>query len=243
MTSIKAVIQDRYEQAAQRARAVGGGCCASTCRPPYAAADLAALPAGAVAASMGCGNPAFIAELRPGETVLDLGSGGAIDVLLAAKCVGPGGKVFGLDMTGEMLTLALENQRTAGVVNAEFLEGDIEAIPLPDSAVDVVISNCVINLSRDKDQVFRDIFRVLRPGGRLAVSDVLARGPLPEEIRASPDAWAACVAGAIEESAYRAGLERAGFTEIVVSPGRPEDASDCGPTVSAYIWAAKPRSC
>ncbi|MGB6482680.1 MAG: arsenite methyltransferase [Candidatus Acidiferrales bacterium] len=186
----------------------------------YDESQKSAIPADAVAASLGCGNPTALAELQSGETVLDLGSGGGIDVLLSARRVGPGGKAYGLDMTDEMLALARENQRKAGVENAEFLKGEIEDIPLPGNSVDVVISNCVINLSADKDRVLREAFRVLRPGGRFAVSDVVVRGPVPAAIRRSVELWVGCVAGAMKESEYRAKLEAAGFTEIEIEPTR-----------------------
>jgi ubiquinone/menaquinone biosynthesis C-methylase UbiE len=197
---------------------------ASSCDPItsnlYADSETASLPDAAVAASLGCGNPTALADLRPGETVLDLGSGGGIDVLLSARRVGPAGKAYGLDMTDEMLALARENQRKAGVTNAEFLRGEIEAIPLPDESVDVIISNCVINLSADKDRVLAEAFRVLRPGGRLAVSDVVVRGEVPDAIRRSMELWIGCIAGALEESDYRARLAKAGFEQIGVEPTR-----------------------
>jgi ubiquinone/menaquinone biosynthesis C-methylase UbiE len=184
------------------------------------------LPVEAVAASLGCGNPTALIELREGETVLDLGSGGGIDVLLSARRVGPTGKVFGLDMTGEMLALARENQRKAGATNVEFLEGEIENIPLPDNAVDVIISNCVINLSADKGRVLREAFRVLKPGGRFAVSDVVVRGEVPAAIRKSVELWVGCVAGALEENEYRSLLSAAGFDEIDVEPWRIYNVDD-----------------
>jgi ubiquinone/menaquinone biosynthesis C-methylase UbiE len=186
----------------------------------YDETQKAHLPAEAVLASLGCGNPTALAELNPGETVLDLGSGGGIDVLLSAKRVGPTGKAYGLDMTDEMLQLARENQRKAGVKNVEFLKGEIESIPLPDNSVDVIISNCVINLSADKDRVLREAFRVLRPGGRFAVSDVVVRGEMPADIQKSVELWVGCVAGALEESAYRSKLAAAGFQEIEIEPTR-----------------------
>ena len=186
------------------------------------------LPTDAVTGSLGCGNPTALADLRPGETVLDLGSGGGIDVLLSARRVGPNGKAYGLDMTDQMLTLARENQRKAGAENVEFLKGEIEAIPLPDASVDVIISNCVINLSADKDRVLAEAWRVLRPGGRLAVSDVVRRRPVPEDLRHSIELWAGCVAGALEESEYRAKLAAAGFVEIEVEPTRIYRAVDAG---------------
>jgi ubiquinone/menaquinone biosynthesis C-methylase UbiE len=186
----------------------------------YDASQTTGLPEGAVLASLGCGNPTGLAELHEGETVLDLGSGGGIDVLLSAKRVGPTGKAYGLDMTDEMLALARQNQQKAGVSNVEFLKGEIEAIPLPDRSVDVVISNCVINLSADKDRVLAEAFRVLRPGGRLAVSDVVVRGEVPAQIRRSVELWIGCVAGALEEGDYRAKLAKAGFEAIDVEPTR-----------------------
>jgi arsenite methyltransferase len=186
----------------------------------YSDAETSGLPADAVAASLGCGNPTALLALAPGQTVLDLGSGGGIDVLLSAKRVGPGGKVYGLDMTDEMLALARENQRKAGATNVEFLKGTIEHIPLPDSSVDVVISNCVINLSSDKDAVLREAFRVLKPGGRFAVSDVIVRGDVPADIRRSMELWVGCIAGALEETAYASKLRAAGFSEVEVEPWR-----------------------
>ena len=186
------------------------------------------LPPDAVIASLGCGNPTAMAELEPGETVLDLGSGGGIDVLLSARRVGPTGTAYGLDMTDQMLALARANQRKASVENAEFLKGEIEAIPLPDASVDVIISNCVINLSVDKDRVLAEAWRVLRPGGRLAVSDVVRRRPVPEDLRRSIELWAGCVAGALEESDYRAKLAAAGFVEIEVTPTRIYRVADAG---------------
>jgi SAM-dependent methyltransferase len=187
---------------------------------------MAGLPAEAVAVSLGCGNPTALAALEPGQVVLDLGSGGGIDVLLSAKRVGPGGKVYGLDMTDEMFALARENQRRSGVANVEFLKGTIEAIPLPDNSIDVIISNCVINLSSDKPAVFRESFRVLKPNGRLAVSDVVVRGPVPAEIRRSMELWVGCIAGALDESAYREGLMTAGFESIEIEPWRVYNTKD-----------------
>ena len=177
-------------------------------------------------ASLGCGNPTALIELKAGEVVLDLGSGGGIDVLLSARRVGPTGKAYGLDMTDEMLALARENQRQAGVENVEFLKGEIESVPLPDKAVDVVISNCVINLSADKDRVLREAFRVLKPGGRFAVSDVVVRGEVPEAVRKSMMLWVGCVAGALEEQEYRTKLAAAGFTDIDLEPTRVYDVED-----------------
>jgi arsenite methyltransferase len=227
---IKGIVKEKYARAALRVTAAGGtSCCGSASSRPecdpitsgiYADSDTSALPAEARAASLGCGNPTALAQLEPGETVLDLGSGGGIDVLLSADRVGPTGKAYGLDMTDEMLTLARENQRKAGVGNVEFLEGEIEQIPLPSNAVDVIISNCVINLSADKDRVFAEAFRVLKPGGRLAVSDVVVRGEVPAEIRRSVELWIGCVAGALEEREYRDKLAAAGFEGIDLEPTR-----------------------
>src|SRR5205809_6660353 len=211
-TDLKGVIQEKYGEAARRAAAGAArtGCCGTGCGCDdpittnlYGADDTAALPAQAIAASLGCGNPTALIDLAPGQTVLDLGSGGGIDVLLSARRVGPHGKVYGLDMTDEMLTLARENQQKAGVENVEFLKGEIETIPLPDRSVDVIISNCVINLSADKDRVLAEAFRVLKPGGRFAVSDAVVRGTVPPAIRTSVELWIGCVAGALEEQEYR----------------------------------------
>jgi arsenite methyltransferase len=227
---LKQMVKDRYGKAAlavatgESSCCAGSACCGSDPSQSagpitsnlYSDAETAVLPAAAVAASLGCGNPTALAELGPGETVLDLGSGGGIDVLLSARRVGPTGKAYGLDMTDEMLALARENQRKAGVDNVEFLRGEIEAIPLPDNSVDVIISNCVINLSADKDRVFAEALRVLRPGGRLAVSDVVVRGEVPAQIRKSVELWIGCVAGALEEDEYRAKLAKAGFEDINV---------------------------
>ena len=227
---IKGIVKEKYARAALRVTAAGGASCcgsASSCgeRDPitagiYADTDTSALPAEARAASLGCGNPTAQAELRPGETVLDLGSGGGIDVLLSAGRVGPTGKAYGLDMTDEMLALARENQRKAGATNVEFLKGEIEQIPLPANSVDVIISNCVINLSADKDRVLSEAFRVLKPGGRLAVSDVVVRGEVPAAIRRSVELWIGCVAGALEEREYRSKLAGAGFEGIDLEPTR-----------------------
>lgn len=228
---IKETIQKSYGQAAQRVvSGAGAACCGSSpsssgATDPvtsdlYSDLEKGLLPEEAVLASLGCGNPTALAELKTGETVLDLGSGGGIDVLLSARRVGPTGKAYGLDMTDEMLALARENQRKAGVDNIEFLKGEIENIPLPDASVDVILSNCVINLSADKDRVLREAFRVLKPGGRFAVSDVVVRGEVPPEIRRSVELWVGCIAGALEESEYREKLARAGFSEIDVEPTR-----------------------
>src|ERR1700723_1565536 len=210
--NIKYVVRTKYGEAARRVAAgassgCGCGTSATECCDPitsdlYAAGEVAELPKEVVAASLGCGNPTALAQLNTGETVLDLGSGGGIDVLLSAKRVGPTGKAYGLDMTDEMLALARENQRKAGVENVEFLKGEIESIPLPDNSVDVVISNCVINLSADKDKVFREALRVLKPGGRFAVSDVVVRGDVPAEVKRSMELWVGCIAGALEENEY-----------------------------------------
>jgi len=266
---IKQIVKDKYGKAALRvASGSGSSCCGSAssrgeCDPItsklYESGEVSDLPTEAVAASLGCGNPTALAELKAGETVLDLGSGGGIDVLLSARRVGPTGKAYGLDMTDEMLALARENQRKAGVANVEFLKGEIEAIPLPDNSVDVIISNCVINLSADKDRVFAEAFRVLRPGGRFAVSDVVVRGEVPDEIRRSVELWIGCVAGALEHDEYRARLAKAGFEGIDLEPTRVyrvEDARDFlagsgidgdaiaaqvdGKFMSAFVRARKP---
>ena len=228
---IKQAVQDKYGQAALRVAGgergscggagTSGGCgCDPVSSNLYDAAETATLPEGAVLASLGCGNPTALAELHEGEVVLDLGSGGGIDVLLSAKRVGPTGKAYGLDMTDEMLALARENQRKAGVANVEFLQGEIERIPLPDASVDVIISNCVINLSADKSRVLREAFRVLKSGGRFAVSDVVVRGEVPAAVRRSMELWVGCVAGALEEQEYRRLLTEAGFTDVGVEPTR-----------------------
>jgi SAM-dependent methyltransferase len=233
--SVKDIVREKYGEAALRVQAGGSnGCCGAgaSCGPDPITSNLydelqkSELPATAVLASLGCGNPTALAELRPGEIVLDLGSGGGIDVLLSARRVAPGGKAYGLDMTDEMLALARENQRKAGVENAEFLKGEIENIPLPDASVDVIISNCVINLSADKDRVLEEAFRVLKPGGRFAVSDVVTKGGIAPEVRQSVLLWVGCVAGALEESEYRAKLAAAGFTSIEVEPTRVYRAAD-----------------
>src|SRR5881398_2471503 len=212
---LKDIVKAKYGQAALRVTSGGSACCGSApsrgeCDPItsnlYDAGETAGLPAQAVAASLGCGNPTALAALRPGDIVLDLGSGGGIDVLLSAQRVGPTGKAYGLDMTDEMLALARENQRKAGVANVEFLKGEIEHIPLPDKTVDVIISNCVINLSGDKDQVLREAFRVLKPGGRFAVSDVVTRGEMPDHVCQSTLLWVGCIAGSLQEKEYRAKL-------------------------------------
>jgi SAM-dependent methyltransferase len=251
---IKDIVKDKYAKAALRVTATGGtSCCGSASARGssdpitsglYTASETAALPTEAAAASLGCGNPTALAELSAGETVLDLGSGGGIDVLLSARRVGPTGKAYGLDMTDEMLALARENQRKAGVANVEFLKGEIEQIPLPDSSVDVIISNCVINLSADKDRVLAEAFRVLKPGGRLAVSDVVVRGEVPAEIRRSVELWIGCVAGALEEREYRDKLAKAGFEGIDVEPTRVyrvEDARDFLARAGLDVDAIAPR--
>ncbi|MGB8439804.1 MAG: arsenite methyltransferase [Candidatus Acidiferrales bacterium] len=267
--SIKEVVRSKYGEAARRVAAGETGNCgcqssAIPCCDPissnlYAASETAGLPDQAVQASLGCGNPTALAQLNPGETVLDLGSGGGIDVLLSAKRVGPTGKAYGLDMTDDMLALARENQRKAGATNVEFLKGEMENIPLPENSVDVVISNCVINLSADKDRVLRETFRVLRPGGRFAVSDVVVRGEVPADVRRNVELWVGCVAGAMEESEYRTKLAAAGFEEIEVEPTRVYSVEDArqflttqgidvdaiapqveGKFVSAFVRAKKP---
>jgi SAM-dependent methyltransferase len=267
--AVRDAVQERYARAAKRValKQVGGCCggsqadCDPVSRDLYAGGETAGLPEDAVAASLGCGNPTALAELRPGETVLDLGSGGGIDVLLSARRVGPTGKAYGLDMTDEMLALARANQRQAGATNVEFLQGHIEAIPLPDASVDVIISNCVINLSGDKPQVLREAFRVLRPGGRFAVSDVVVQGAMPEAIRKNLELWAGCIAGALEETEYRRLLAAAGFTDVEVEVTRVYDVHDAravlegagldvetlardigGRLVSAFVRARKPAA-
>ena len=269
---IKEAVKQKYGQAALRVNAGGSSCCGAgaasdgSCDPItshlYDAAQTGTLPEEAVLASLGCGNPTALARLNAGETVLDLGSGGGIDVLLSARRVGPTGKAYGLDMTDEMLALARENQRKAGVENAEFLKGEIEHIPLPDNSVDVVISNCVINLSADKDQVLREAFRVLKPGGRFAVSDVVTRGEVPAKVRENMLLWVGCIAGALQDYQYIAKLAKAGFDDIEIDPtrvytiedartfltGQGVDADAIAPEVegkfmSAFIRATKPKSC
>ncbi|MGB6743250.1 MAG: arsenite methyltransferase [Terracidiphilus sp.] len=259
-------IREKYGSIARGVSQAGGTCCdpAMRCCDPitsnlYGTAETETLPERAVLASLGCGNPTALIDLRPGETVLDLGSGGGIDVLLSARRVGPAGKAYGLDMTNEMLALARENQRQAGVANAEFLKGEIESIPLANDSVDVVISNCVINLSADKDRVLGEAFRVLRPGGRFAVSDVVVRGEVPDAVRQNMLLWVGCIAGALDEQDYRAKLSAAGFIDVDLEVTRvyePEDArqflsaagiavDEIAPTVegrfvSAFIRATKP---
>ena len=229
-TDIKEVVKEKYGQAALRVKSGGSSCCGATaatdsCCDPitsnlYDAAEASQIPEEALLASLGCGNPTALAQLNAGETVLDLGSGGGIDVLLSARRVGPTGKAYGLDMTDEMLALANQNKSKAGVTNVEFLKGEIENIPLPDNSVDVIISNCVINLSADKDRVLREAFRVLKPGGRFAVSDVVTRGTIAPAIRESILLWVGCIAGALDESDYRAKLSAAGFEKVEVEPTR-----------------------
>ncbi|HVA82165.1 MAG TPA: arsenite methyltransferase [Candidatus Binataceae bacterium] len=234
--SIKQEVRDFYAREAVKASAPRSACCgaqAGAAGNPisanlYAGSETAEIPADAVAASLGCGNPTALAELKPGETVLDLGSGGGIDVLLSARRVGPGGKAYGLDMTDEMLALARENQRKAGATNVEFLKGEIENIPLPDNSVDVIISNCVINLSANKDRVLAETLRVLKPGGRFAVSDIVVRGAMPIEIKRKMELWAGCIAGALEDREYEAKLARAGFVGIEIEPTRVYTAANAG---------------
>jgi arsenite methyltransferase len=239
MSDIKKAVQEKYGAIAtsvqERAATASVGCCGPAancgCADPitsnlYSDAERAALPDTAVSASLGCGNPTALIALEPGQTVLDLGSGGGIDVLLSAKRVGPTGKAYGLDMTDEMLALAHENQKKAGATNVEFLKGTIEHIPLPDNSVDVIISNCVINLSSDKDAVLREAFRVLKPGGRFAVSDVVVRGEVPADVRRNMELWVGCIAGALEERDYAAKLAAAGFGEVDIEPWRVYDVED-----------------
>jgi arsenite methyltransferase len=269
---IKEVVKEKYGQAALRVQSGGSSCCGASaatdgCCDPitsnlYDALQTGAIPEEAVLASLGCGNPTALAKLNEGETVLDLGSGGGIDVLLSARRVGSTGKAYGLDMTDEMLALARENQRKAGVENVEFLKGEIEHIPLPDYSVDVVISNCVINLSADKDQVLREAFRVLKPGGRFAVSDVVTRGDVPAEVRQNMLLWVGCIAGALQDSEYVAKLAKAGFGGIEIEPTRIYSIEDAraflggqgvdvdamaplveGKFASAFIRATKPVQC
>lgn len=276
-SDLTALVREKYGQAAKRvsegdtaASCCGSsGCCGTTTETwdpitadLYDAGQTEGIPAQALLASLGCGNPTALAELHEGETVLDLGSGGGIDVLLSAKRVGPTGKAYGLDMTDEMLALANENKRKAGATNVEFLRGQIEEIPLPDESVDVILSNCVINLSADKGRVLREAFRVLKPGGRFAVSDVVVRGEVPEAVRKNVELWMGCVAGALEENEYKRLLAESGFEEIGVEVTRVYEASDAaaflegtgldvasftdeieGRFVSAFVRARKPRDC
>ena len=270
-TDIKEVVKEKYGQAALRVIKGGSSCCGAApavegCPDPitsnlYTGSQTCEVPEEALLASLGCGNPTALAELKPGENVLDLGSGGGIDVLLSAKRVGPTGKAYGLDMTDEMLALARENQRKSGVENVEFLRGEIENIPLPDNSVDVIISNCVINLSADKDRVLREAFRVLKPGGRFAVSDIVVRGEVPREIRRSVELWVGCMAGALEENEYLAKLAQAGFETVTVEATRVYRVDDArellaskgidvdaiaplvdGKFISAFVRARKPTA-
>jgi arsenite methyltransferase len=228
--SIKEAVKEKYGEAALRIHSGGSSCCGASaaldgCCDPitsdlYNAAQALQIPEDALKASLGCGNPTALAQLNAGETVLDLGSGGGIDVLLSAKRVGPTGKAYGLDMTDEMLALARANQTKAGVENVEFLKGEIESIPLPDNSVDVIISNCVINLSADKDRVLSEAFRVLKPGGRFAVSDVVVHGDVPQQVRDSVLLWVGCIAGALQDSEYADKLAAAGFEAIDIEPTR-----------------------
>ena len=269
-TDIKEVVKEKYGQAALRVKTGGSGCCGATaasglgCDPItsnlYDSSQAGQIPEEAMLASLGCGNPTALAKLSPGEMVLDLGSGGGVDVLLSAKRVGPTGKAYGLDMTDEMLALANENKRKSGAENVEFLKGEIEHIPLPDDSVDVIISNCVINLSADKDRVLSEALRVLKPGGRFAVSDVVTRGEMPPEIRQNVLLWVGCVAGALEENEYRTKLASTGFEKIEIEPTRIyriEDAREFlsgqnidvdaiapqvdGKFMSAFVRAVKPQ--
>ena len=268
-SNIKDVVREKYAEAARRVTTgQPSSCCgtsgaSSECDPItsnlYAADQVAGLPEEALGASLGCGNPTALARLQPGETVLDLGSGGGIDVLLSARRVGPAGKAYGLDMTDEMLALARQNQRKAGIENVEFLKGEMEDIPLPEGSVDVIVSNCVVNLSADKDRVFSEALRVLKQGGRLAISDVVFRGDVPAEARRTVELWVGCVAGALEESDYRAKLNAAGFEAIEIEPTRVYQVEDArqflaakgidveaiaplvdGKVMSAFIRARKP---
>jgi ubiquinone/menaquinone biosynthesis C-methylase UbiE len=269
MSDVKEVVRSKYAEAAMRVSASGDttccgekkACCGEESKTAlYDAAQIDALPEKAVLASLGCGNPTALAELKAGETVLDLGSGGGIDVLLSARRVGPTGKAYGLDMTDEMLALAAENKARSGLTNVEFLKGEIEAIPLPDNSVDVIISNCVINLSGDKDKVLREAFRVLKPGGRFAVSDIVVRGEVPEQIRRNMLLWAGCVSGALQDSEYESKLKAAGFTAIGIEATEVHKAEKArewmiesgldfdavaplieGKFVSAFVRAVKPR--
>lgn len=242
-TDIRQIVKEKYGQAALRVKTGGSSCCGATAASEmccdsitsnlYDSSQTHALPEEVVLASLGCGNPTALTQLNPGEIVLDLGSGGGIDVLLSAQRVGPTGKAYGLDMTDEMLALANENKRKAGTQNVEFLKGEIENIPLPDNSVDVIISNCVINLSADKDRVLREAFRVLKPGARIAISDVVTRGEINDEIRGSMLLWVGCVAGALGEDEYRAKLNAAGFAEITVEPTRVYRVDDAREFLSA----------
>jgi arsenite methyltransferase len=271
-TDLKEVVKEKYGQAALRVVSGGSSCCGATSAcgtgvdpitsQLYDASQLIGIPEGAVKASLGCGNPTALATLNPGEIVLDLGSGGGIDVLLSARRVGSTGKAYGLDMTDEMLALARENQKKSGIENVEFLKGEIESIPLPDNFVDVIISNCVINLSADKDRVLREAFRVLMPGGRLAVSDVVTRGAMLPQIRERVLLWVGCIAGALEEDEYISKLKAVGFENVNLEPTRIYRSEDAraflsgqgidvdaiapqidGKFMSAFVRATKPQSC
>ena len=271
-SDIKETVRERYSEAARRVSSGKEGCCCGSAGSAlegsspiisnlYDVSETGALPEAAVLASLGCGNPTALAQLQPGETVLDLGSGGGIDVLLSARRVGATGKAYGLDMTDEMLALARENQKKAGVENVEFLKGEIENIPLPDNSVDVIISNCVINLSADKDRVLREAFRVLKPGGRFAVSDIVTRGDIPAQLRNNVLLWAGCIAGALEDKDYVQKLAQAGFENISIEPTRVYKAEDArefligqgvdvdeiakqvdGKFMSGFVRASKPKS-
>jgi arsenite methyltransferase len=247
-STVSEAVRDHYARAALSVLQGGGGCCGeeSCCDPItsdlYGAADAEGLPRAALQASLGCGNPTALGQLREGEIVLDLGSGGGIDVLLSARRVGPTGYVYGLDMTDEMLELARTNQRAAGLTNVEFLKGAIEEIPLPDASVDVVVSNCVINLSADKNRVFREAFRVLRSGGRMAVSDVVARSELPDALRRDAALWSSCLGGALQEHEYRAGLERAGFVNVALESTREFTLPGIGAFASMFVRGIKPEA-
>jgi arsenite methyltransferase len=271
--NIKEVVREKYGEAAKRAASGAGSACCGTspsstlggCDPItsnlYDEGETSAVPEAALRASLGCGNPTALAHLQTGETVLDLGSGGGIDVLLSARRVGPTGKAYGLDMTDEMLALAEQNKRKSGLTNVEFLKGEIENIPLPENTVDVIVSNCVINLSGDKDRVLREAFRVLKPGGRFAISDVVVRGAVPAEIRRSMELWVGCVAGALSDAEYRAKLAAAGFESIEIEPTRVYSVADAkefldaagidaatiapqveGKFISAFVRAMKPST-
>jgi SAM-dependent methyltransferase len=272
--SIREIVKEKYGDAAKRVSSGKGSACCGTspasaidgCDPItsnlYGAGEAASVPESAMQASLGCGNPTMLAKLQPGETVLDLGSGGGIDVLLSARRVGPTGKAFGLDMTDEMLTLAEENKRKSGLTNVEFLKGEIENIPLPENTVDVIVSNCVINLSGDKDRVLREAFRVLKPGGRFAISDVVVLGEVPQEIRHSMELWVGCVAGALTDAEYRQKLQAAGFESVDIEATRVYSLDDAreflnaagidveaiasqveGKFISAFVRAQKPVKC
>ena len=241
---IKEIVKEKYGQAALRVTTGGSSCCGASATVDgcgvdpitshlYDANQTGQIPEEAVLASLGCGNPTALAQLNPGEVVLDLGSGGGIDVLLSAKRVGPTGKAYGLDMTDEMLALARENQRKSGLLNVEFLKGEIENIPLPDNSVDVIISNCVINLSGDKDRVLQEAFRVLKPGGRFAVSDVVVRGTVPDEVRRSMLLWVGCIAGALQDEQYISKLAKSGFDQIEIEPTRVYNIEDARTFLSA----------